>query len=245
MPRYKLTIEYDGTGLVGWQRQENGLSVQQCLEEAFEKFLQEKVVTTAAGRTDAGVHALGQVVHVDIKKQYDLKKISGALNFHLKGKNITVVEVKKVSGKFNARHSAKKRTYLYRILNRRSPPALRKDNVWHVPVKLDVAKMKKAAKYLEGKHDFTSFRASVCQAKSPVKTIDKITVQKKGDEIHITVIAKSFLHHMVRNIVGTLQMVGNGKWQPHDVKKALEARDRNAAGPTAPAHGLYFVSVKY
>lgn len=245
MPRYKLTIEYDGTGLVGWQKQENGPSVQQFLEEAIEALTQERIETVGSGRTDAGVHALGQVVHFDLEKNFEEHNIRDGLNHHLKKNNISVISAEIVDGEFHARFDAKKRKYLYRILPRKSPPALRKGKVWHVYQPIDIQAMEEASKCLIGKHDFTSFRATVCQAKSPVKTLDKIEIEQKDDEIHVTVEARSFLHHMVRNIVGTLVQVGIGKWQPDDVKKALEAKDRSAAGLNAPAEGLYFVEVKY
>ena len=245
MPKYKLIVEYNGTGLVGWQRQENGPSVQQHIEEAIFALAQDKVEAVAAGRTDAGVHALGQVVHFDITKEFENYKVRDALNHHLRGKNISVVSAEKTDDNFHARFDANKRKYLYRILSRRSPPALRKNNVWHVPLPLDIARMEEGAKHLIGHHDFTTFRAIECQSKTPMKTLDKITIVQKDDEVHLSFEAKSFLHNMVRKIVGTLYLVGIGKIPPSDVKKALEAKDQSASGPTAPAHGLYFLEVNY
>lgn len=245
MPRYKIIVEYNGTDMVGWQRQENGPSVQQYLEEAVESLAQETPEVVSAGRTDAGVHALGQVAHFDITKEFENYKIRDALNFHLRGKNIVVVSAEAVDKDFHARLSAKKRRYLYRILNRRSPPALRHNQVWHVAPPLNTEKMREAMKHLIGHHDFTTFRAIECQAKSPMKTLDSISIIEKDDEIHFMFEAKSFLHNMVRKMVGTLYMVGSGKWQPDDVKKALEAKDQSASGPTAPAHGLYFLEAVY
>lgn len=245
MPRYKFTIEYDGKGYVGWQRQDNGISIQQTIEEAIESFCQEKPALYVAGRTDAGVHALGQVAHCDLENQFPAYKIRDAVNFYLRKKNIIILDVEEVDDNFNARTSARKRIYLYRILNRRAPPAIRKGKVWHIGPELDIKAMKKGAKHLLGKHDFSSFRASLCQAKSPIKTLDILDIKTKDDEIHITAEARSFLHHMVRNMVGTLHHVGVGKMQPDDVKTILKAKDRTAAGPTAPAHGLYLVRVEY
>lgn len=245
MPRYKITIEYDGTGLSGWQRQAEHPSVQQLLEEAVESLSQEKVDVFGAGRTDAGVHALGQVAHFDMNKELETDKVRDGLNFHLKKSNVRVINAEVADPEFNARFDAQHRKYLYRILNRKAPPALRKNQVWHVPQDLNIAAMQKAAEHLIGYHDFTSFRAGDCQAKSPVKTIDKIMIEKKDDEIQISVEAKSFLHHMIRNFVGTLHYVGTGKIKPEDVKTILEAKDRKEAGPTAPAEGLYFLEVLY
>ncbi|MCP4395278.1 MAG: tRNA pseudouridine(38-40) synthase TruA [Alphaproteobacteria bacterium] len=245
MPRYKITIEYDGTGFVGWQRQDNGLSIQHVIEEAVVSFSHEKVIAFASGRTDAGVHALGQVAHFDLSREYSEKTVRDAINAFMRGHNISVLSAERVDDKFHARFSSVKRSYLYRILNRRSPTALNKKRVWWVPVPLDVNVMHEAAQYLVGFHDFSSFRAVRCQAKSPEKTIDSICVSQVGKEIHINVMAQSFLHHQIRNIAGTLKLVGAGKWEAIDVKAALEARDRRQAGPTAPACGLYFVGVEY
>lgn len=245
MPRYRLTLEYDGGPFVGWQRQENGASVQAALEAALARFTRETPETTAAGRTDAGVHALGQVVHFDLAREWAPERLRDALNFHLRPDPIVVVDSAAVAPDFHARLSATRRTYLYRILNRVAPPAVDAGRVWHVDRRLDVEAMHRAAGFLVGHHDFTSFRATTCQAKSPLKTLDRLDVRRVGDEVHVDAVARSFLHHQVRNMVGTLKLAGDGKWSPADVRAALEARDRRAAGPTAPPEGLYLVAVGY
>jgi tRNA pseudouridine38-40 synthase len=245
VPRYKLTIEYDGTGLVGWQRQPIGQSVQQSLEEAFEKFCAETVRVHGAGRTDAGVHALAQCAHVDLAREYDPDTIRGALNYHLRPAPISVLLVEPAAPDFDARRSAIGRGYRYRILNRRPPPMLDRQRVWHIAPPLDIEAMQQGARHLLGQHDFSTFRDSLCQAKSPVKTLDVLDVIRVGEEIHIEARARSFLHHQVRNMAGTLKLVGLGQWSPDDVATALAARDRRAGGPTAPAEGLYLVEVKY
>ncbi len=245
MPRYKLTIEYDGTPFVGWQRQDNGPSVQAALEAAILKFTGETVTTVAAGRTDAGVHALGQVVHVDLTRDWPGGTVRDALNFHLQPDPIAVLDAGAVTDDFHARHSAVERRYLYRILNRRAFPALDRERVWHVPHLLDAGAMHEAAQALVGHHDFTTFRASLCQARSPIKTLDQLDVRRDGDEIRILARARSFLHHQVRNMVGTLKLVGDAKWSRDDVVAALAARDRARGGPTAPAAGLYLTGVRY
>jgi tRNA pseudouridine38-40 synthase len=245
MPRYKLTIEYDGTGLVGWQRQAKGASVQELLERAVELYCGQAITVHGAGRTDAGVHALGMTAHLDLPREDAADKIRGALNHHMRPAAVGVLDVERVADNFDARRSARARIYRYRILNRRAPPVLERDRVWHVGTLLDAEAMAEAAALLLGRHDFTSFRDSACQAKSPVKTLDRLEVARAGDEIHVTARARSFLHHQVRNMVGTLKLVGQGKWRPAQVAKALEARDRAAAGPTAPAQGLYLVEVIY
>ncbi|HYL34014.1 MAG TPA: tRNA pseudouridine(38-40) synthase TruA [Stellaceae bacterium] len=245
MPRYKLTVEYDGTGLVGWQRQAKGLSVQEILETAVERFCGKRVTVYGAGRTDAGVHALAQAAHVDLPRDRPPDVIRSALNQHVKPHAVAVLAVERVTDSFDARRSARGRIYRYRILNRRSPPALERERVWHIGATLDLAAMQAASSVLLGKHDFTSFRDTQCQAKSPVKTLDALDVARAGDEIWIEARARSFLHHQVRNIVGTLKLVGAGKWKPADVKRALDARDRRAGGPTAPPQGLYLIEVVY
>ncbi len=246
MPRYKLTVEYDGTGLVGWQRQPNGLSVQETLETAVERYCGTAVTVHGAGRTDAGVHALGQTAHLDLPREDDPETIRGALNYHLKPAAVAVLLVERVPDDFDARRWAVGRSYLYRILNRRAPPGLDRQRVWHVGPPLDAGAMHDAAQVLVGTHDFTTFRDSLCQAKSPVKTLDALTVTRRpGDEIRIEARARSFLHHQVRNMAGTLKLVGIGRWTPADVAAALEARDRRRGGPTAPPEGLYLVEVIY
>ena len=245
MPRYKLTIEYDGAGLVGWQRQENGPSVQAALEDAIAKFCGEQVTVYGAGRTDAGVHALGQVAHIDLAKKSPADTVRDAINAHLRPAAIAVLAAEIAPVDFHARFDAIQRHYSYRILNRRAPPALERGQVWHVGAPCDAGAMHEAGQILVGKHDFSSFRAAECQAKSPVKTLDALTVSRNGDEIEIAARARSFLHHQVRNIVGTLRLIGEGKWSPDDLNAALAAKDRARGGPTAPAEGLCFVAVDY
>jgi len=245
--RYKIEIEYDGTNLVGWQKQREGESVQSLLGEAIKDFCGEDAEIFGAGRTDAGVHAIAQTAHFDIKKEVESFKLREGLNFYLRSYDapVSVLSAEPVSEDFHARFSAVSRSYIYRILNRRAPAVLEKNRVWWMPVPLDVEKMRQAATYLIGHHDFTSFRAAECQALSPMKTLDKIEIEQIGEEIRFYVEAKSFLYHQVRNIVGTLKMVGDGHLQAEDVKTILEAKDRKKAGPTAPACGLYFYQVKY
>ena len=245
MTRFKFTLEYDGSDFVGWQRQDNGMSVQQALEEAVFKTCAETVTAHAAGRTDAGVHATGQVVHVDIEKEFTPDKIQAALNFHLKPWPVAIIQSEIAPPDFHARFSATGRAYLYRIVNRRPPLALDEGRAWLVNAPLDAAAMHGAAQVLVGKHDFSTFRASLCQAQSPVKTLTRLDVSRAGEEIFIMAEARSFLHHQVRNMVGTLRLVGEGKWTTADVRRALEARDRTKGGPTAPPHGLYLTAVRY
>jgi tRNA pseudouridine38-40 synthase len=245
MPRYKLTIEYDGTGLVGWQRQPKGDSVQGLLERAVTLYCGEHITVHGAGRTDAGVHALGMTAHLDLPRADAPDKIRGALNHHLRPAKVAVLNAEPAADDFDARRSAKSRVYLYRILNRRGPPMLDKDRVWHVAPPLDDGAMAEGAQLLLGKHDFSTFRDSLCQAKSPVKTLDRLAVEREGDEIRIAAQARSFLHHQVRNMVGTLKLVGLHQWRPDRVAEALAQRDRRAGGPMAPAHGLYLVAVRY
>lgn len=245
MPRYRITIEYDGTPFVGWQTQAIGASVQSAIERAIEAFTGETVTLRAAGRTDAGVHASGQVAHFDLVAARKPNVIREAVNFHLKPAPVVVLACSEVTADFDARFSAIRRHYLYRILNRRSRPALSRDRVWWVAVPLDADRMARAAAHLVGRHDFTTFRAAQCQASSPLRTLDRLEVSRHGDEIHIEASARSFLHHQVRSMVGTLKHVGEGKWQAEDVGRALAARDRAQCGVVAPAAGLYLVAVDY
>ncbi len=245
MARYKLLIEYDGTGFVGWQRQDNGDSVQQAIEEAVEKFSGEAPVVHGAGRTDSGVHALGQVAHFDLERDHAGDTLRDALNFHLRPAAVAVLEATPVGDDFDARLSATGRAYVYRITNRRSPLTIDRGFSWRVPVPLAAGAMDEAAKVLIGKHDFTTFRATHCQAKSPVKTLDELSVSRAGEVIEIHARARSFLHHQVRTLVGTLKLVGEGKWTAADVEAALAKKERAAGGPTAPADGLYLVEVVY
>jgi tRNA pseudouridine38-40 synthase len=245
MPRYRLTIEYDGGPFVGWQRQDNGPSIQGALEDAIEKLSRTRVTVTGAGRTDAGVHALGQVAHFDLDKDFTPDKVRDALNHFLRPDPVVVLDAAAVPGDFHARFSATGRHYLFRILNRRAQPALETGKVWHVQVALDAEAMHEAAQQLLGQHDFTTFRAAECQAQSPVKTLDRLDVCRRADEIHIEASARSFLHHQVRSFVGSLKLVGEGRWLARDLKAALDARDRSACGPVSPPDGLYLVKVEY
>ena len=245
MPRYRLTLEYDGSPFCGWQRQAGDLSVQQVLEEAIERFSGERAVTQAAGRTDAGVHALGQVVTFDLERGWDPFRVREALNFHTKPHPVAVVACESVDEAFEARFSAKARAYEYRILNRRARPALDAHRVWHVAVPLDAQAMHAAAQLILGRHDFTTFRAAECQAKSPEKTLDLLDVSRQAEMIVVTAKARSFLHSQVRSMVGSLKLVGEGKWLPRDFRAALDARNRARCGPLAPPDGLYLTRVDY
>ena len=245
MPRYKLLIEYDGTPFAGWQIQANGASVQGALTAALEAFCGERAHVQGAGRTDAGVHALGQVAHVDLVKEADPETLRDALNAHLRPHPFAVLEAAVVAQEFDARFSATRRHYLYRIVNRRADLAIDRQCAWRIARPLDAQSMHVAAQHLVGRHDFTTFRAAECQAKSPVKTLDRLDVERSGDEVRIEAAARSFLHHQVRSMVGSLVLVGEGKWQPDDVARALAACDRSACGPVAPPDGLYLVRVEY
>jgi len=245
MHRYKLIVEYDGRPFCGWQRQAERLSVQQALEEAIARFSGETPVTQAAGRTDAGVHALGQVVHFDLERQWDPFKVREALNFHLKPHPVAVIEAEAVTEAFEARFSATARSYEYRILNRRARPALDDGKVWHVAVPLDVDAMHAAAQLILGRHDFSTFRAAECQANSPIRTLDVFTVSREADIIAVRAKARSFLHSQVRSMVGSLKLVGEGKWSPRDFRAVLDAADRTRCGPLAPPDGLYLTAVDY
>lgn len=243
--RWKITVEFDGRPFFGWQRQDHGASVQGCLEEAVRRFAQENVTVHAAGRTDSGVHALAMVASFDLEKPATAEKVREALNFHLKPNPIAVVKAEAMEGDFHARFTCIGRSYLYRIINRRAPLALDAGRAWLVMHPLDADAMHEAAQRLVGQHDFTSFRASLCQAQSPVKTLSELSVTRVGEEVRIIARARSFLHHQVRNMVGTIKMVGEGRWTADDVTSALEARNRSAAGQTAPADGLYFTHAFY
>ncbi|MDR1560891.1 MAG: tRNA pseudouridine(38-40) synthase TruA [Holosporaceae bacterium] len=245
MSRYKIIVEYDGTPFSGWQRQDECDTVQQRLEEAVFPLIKTRVTIYGSGRTDAGVHALGQVAHFDLSNYNNCSKIRGCMNAHLSNIPISVISVEEVDPNFDARFSAVERFYLYKILNRRVRPSIDVNRVWHIPYELDVNKMNEAAQCLIGKHDFSSFRATGCQSSSPTKTLNKISVQKRGDIIAIEVAARSFLYRQVRNIVGSLCFVGNKKWSKQNFAEVLNAKDRTKAGPTAPACGLYLLNVKY
>jgi tRNA pseudouridine38-40 synthase len=243
--RFRLLVEYDGGPFVGWQRQDNGPSIQQAIEDAIFAFCGERATLAGAGRTDAGVHALGQVAHVDLARACTPETLRDAVNFHLKPQPIAILAAEPAAADFHARFSATGRRYLYRIVNRRAPLAVERGRAWWVPGALDASAMQTAADKLIGRHDFTSFRSSICQAASPVKTLDRLEIERDGSEIRVRAAARSFLHHQVRNMVGTLKLVGEGRWTADDVAGALAARNRSAAGPTAPAEGLYLAEVTY
>lgn len=245
MPRYKLLIEYDGGPFCGWQVQDNGPTVQGALEAAVMAMTGAEARVHGAGRTDAGVHALGQVAHVDLAKAYKADRVRDALNAHLRPHPIGVLSAQIVPETFEARFSATKRHYIYRIANRRADLALDAGRAWRVARPLDAQAMQEAAQMLVGKHDFTTFRDAECQAKSPDKTLDALDVTRAGDDINITTSARSFLHSQVRSMVGSLVWVGHGRWSPDDMRAALDARDRTACGPVAPPDGLYLVRVEY
>jgi tRNA pseudouridine38-40 synthase len=245
MPRYKLIIEYDGEPFVGWQFQAAGHSVQGVLESAVAQINGAPATVHGAGRTDAGVHALGQVAHVDLARSWDVFKLRNALNANVRPHPVSVLAISEVGEDFHARFSATRRHYLFRILNRRSPPALDRGKVWWLPVDLDADAMHGAAQLLVGKHDFSTFRAAQCQAQSPIKTLDRIDVARYGELIELRCDARSFLHNQVRSMVGSLRLVGEGKWRAQDLKRALEARDRARCGPVSPPDGLYLLRVDY
>ena len=245
MPRYKLLIEYDGAPFAGWQIQAGAETVQGVLTAAVEAFAGEKVSVQGAGRTDAGVHAIGQVAHVDLQKEWDTDIVRDALTAQLRPHPVAVLAAERVPDNFDARFSAKARHYVYRIINRRADLTLDRGRAWRVPRPLDAAAMHKAAQRLLGKHDFTTFRAAECQAKSPVKTLARLDVAREGAEIRVAASARSFLHHLVRSMVGSLVLVGEGRWSADDLAAALAARDRTACGQVAPPDGLYLVRVEY
>ncbi|MFL6729324.1 MAG: tRNA pseudouridine(38-40) synthase TruA [Sphingomicrobium sp.] len=245
MTRWRLTIEYDGGPFMGWQRQDHGPSVQQTLEEALERMTGEHTAFIAAGRTDAGVHAVAMSAHVDIARALTPHRLREGLNALVRPHPVSVLAVDEVAGDWHARFSCVGRRYLYRILNRRAPAALDSGRVWHVAVPLDLGAMQEGAAQLIGRHDFTTFRSAQCQSDSPVKTLDRLDVARAGEEIHVSAAARSFLHHQVRSMVGCLALVGRGRWSPDDMGKALDARDRAALGLNAPPHGLYFREAVY
>jgi tRNA pseudouridine38-40 synthase len=245
VPRYKLTLEYDGAPFAGWQIQADGLTVQGVLTAAIEALSGEKARVQGAGRTDAGVHARAQVAHVDLAREWDTDTVRDALNAHLRPHPVAVLAAEKMAADFNARTSAVRRHYLYRIVNRRADLTLDLGRAWRVPRPLDCAAMHAAAQRLVGKHDFTTFRSTECQAKSPVKTLDRLDVARDGEEVIVRASARSFLHNQVRSMVGSLVMVGEGKWSAEDLTRALDARDRTACGPVAPPDGLYLMRVDY
>jgi tRNA pseudouridine38-40 synthase len=245
MPRYKLTVEYDGRPFAGWQIQADQLTVQGLLTSAVEALSGDKTLVQGAGRTDAGVHARAQIAHVDLSRDWDTDTIRDALNAHLRPHPIAILAAEHAADDFNARTSAIRRHYLYRIINRRADLTLEAGRAWRVPRPLDAAAMHKAAQRLTGKHDFTTFRSTECQAKSPVKTLDILKVERSGEDVYVTAVARSFLHNQVRSMVGSLVPVGEGKWSADDLTKALDARDRAACGTVAPPDGLYLIKVEY
>jgi tRNA pseudouridine38-40 synthase len=245
LTRFALTLEFDGTPFMGLQRQAHGPSVQQAVEEAVERTTGERTTLHAAGRTDAGVHALAMRVHIDVAKDIDAFRLMEALNYHLRPDPIAVTQCEAVTDDWHARFSCIGREYLYRIINRRAPLTLEANRAWQVPQPLDAEAMHRAAQALVGRHDFTTFRSVHCQAQSPEKTLDLLSVERKGEEVHIRAAARSFLHHQVRSMVGCLALVGMGRWQVEQVGEALAARDRAALGLNAPSEGLYFVRALY
>ena len=245
MTRWRLTIEFDGGPFMGWQRQDHGPSVQQTLEEALQRMTGEQAAVHAAGRTDAGVHALAMSAHVDVERELTPHRLREGLSALVRPAPVSVLSVEQVADDWHARFSCIGRRYLYRVLNRRAPPALERGKVWHIGVDLDVDAMSEGAAMLVGRHDFTTFRSVNCQSESPLKTLDGLEVERVGEEIHIHAAARSFLHHQVRSMVGCLALVGRGQWRPEDMRAALEAKDRAALGFNAPPDGLYFVEAVY
>ena len=245
MQRYKIKVEYEGTPFVGWQYQKNGQSVQEVLQNAIFNFSREKVVVTGAGRTDSGVHALEQVAHFDLKKKMQKKSLLPAINQNIRNKSVAVIKINKVNKKFHARYDAKKRTYLYLIINRQSPLAIQKNKAWHIKKKLDVQAMKKGAKLLLGTHNFSTFRSASCGAKSPIRTMEKILIKKNKDKITLQFTSRSFLQQQVRSMVGCIKYLGEGRWNLVNFKKTFKSKDRSKCAPPAPACGLYLQSVSY
>ena len=245
MQRYKIKIEYDGTPFVGWQFQKNGLSIQEVLQKAIFNLSNEKTIVTGAGRTDSGVHALEQIAHFDIKKKIEKKKFLPGLNQHIGNKPVTILKISKTNKKFHSRFDAKKRTYEYIIINRQSPLTLQKNKAWLIKKRLNIKAMKKGAKLLLGTHDFSTFRASSCSAKSPVKTMKKISIKKNKNKITLNFTSKSFLQQQVRSMVGCIKNLGDEKWDINEFKKSFKSKDRLKCAPPAPACGLYLKSIKY
>ena len=245
MQRYKIKIEYEGTPFVGWQFQKNGQSIQEVLQKAIFKFSKEKVIVIGAGRTDSGVHALAQVAHFDMKKKIKRKNILSAINQNIGNKPVTVLKINKTNKKFHARFDAKKRIYQYVIINRQSPLALQKNKAWHIRKKLNIKSMKTGAKFLLGTHDFSTFRASTCGAKSPIKTMEKILIKQSKDKITLQFTSKSFLQQQVRSMVGCIKYLGEGKWSLNEFKKSFKSKNRLKCAPPAPACGLYLIKILY
>jgi len=243
--RWKITIEYDGTPFFGWQKQPEAIGVQSAIEDAIEEFSQEKVEVYGSGRTDTGVHALGQVAHFDLEREMEEYKMCDAINHFLKPLPVAIIKAEKVDSEFHARFGAKQRSYIYKILNRQAPSVIDRNRVWHYITKLDEKAMQEAANLLVGKHDFSTFRASGCQSESPVKTLDSIKLWREDEYVYMEVSARSFMYHQVRNIIGTLVLVGDNRWSIEDFKEAFEAKDRSRGGVTAPACGLYFKEIKF
>ena len=246
MFRYQIKIEYDGTDFVGWQYQKNGKSVQGVLQKILIQFLKKKIIVVGSGRTDSGVHAIEQSAHIDLEKKiFEKKKFLQSLNFYLRNYPIAITDIKEKDQNFHARHSAKKRTYKYLIINRMSPPVLKKNRAWHIRKRLDVKVMKKGSKMLLGTHDFSTFRTSSCQAKSPVKTMEKISIKKSKDKITLKFVSRSFLQQQVRSMVGCIKYLGEGKWSVDNFKKSFKSKKRSNCAPPAPACGLYLERIKY
>ena len=245
MQRYKLKIEYDGTAFVGWQFQKNGLSIQEVLQDAIFKLANEKVIVTGAGRTDAGVHALEQTAHFDLKKKIEKNFLLPGINQHIGNKSITILKISKINKNFHSRFDAKKRIYQYVVINRQSPLTLQKNKAWHLRKKLNLEIMKKGSKLFLGTHDFSTFRSSACSAKSPIKTMENISIKKNKDKITLKFVSKSFLQNQVRSMVGCIKYLGEGKWNINDFKKSFESKSRLKCAPPAPACGLYLKEIKY
>jgi len=245
MQRYKIKIEYEGTPFVGWQFQKNGQSIQEVLQKAIFNFSKEKVVVTGAGRTDSGVHALAQVAHFDLKKKIEKKNLLPAINQNIPNKSVTVLKINRVSNNFHARHDAQKRTYEYLIVNRQSPLTLQKNKAWHIRKKLDIKAMKKGVKLLLGTHDFSTYRAASCGAKSPVRTMEKILIKKNKDKISLQFTSRSFLQQQVRSMVGCIKYLAEGKWSIDTFQKAFKSKKRSKCAPPAPACGLYLKNITY